>query len=50
MLTDRCPICGCECDCIYLYTGIVVGCDRCISRIPVHDYAWTGNGVKEVWG
>lgn len=49
MMTDRCPICGRECDYIYLLGGQAVGCDRCIVCAPVHDYAWTGRSLKEVW-
>ena len=33
-----CPICGSECETIYIKDGTPIGCDECIDRKDAADY------------
>lgn len=34
----RCPLCGEECETLYLMSGSVVGCDKCVDTLDAWEY------------
>ena len=50
-LSSCCPICGEPCEHIYLgVDNQVLGCERCVTRIPVYDYALSMNADQQFKG
>jgi len=36
--TPICPVCGCECDIIYIQNGCAIGCNECIDQWDAWDW------------
>ena len=50
-LSSCCPICGEPCEHIYLgVDNQVLGCERCVTKIPVYDYALSMNADQQFKG
>ena len=37
-MSERCLECGAKCEFAHIRDGQLLGCNRCIVTIPIHDY------------